>query len=111
VRGSMLEIGGAYRATEWQIFSKIIMPAAIPFVMADIRLAVELAIIGIIVTEFFSAISGLGGMIVEYANVFATAKLFVPIIVIALVRVVLTELVMWMERRMSRCRQLERERF
>ena len=59
----------------------------------------------------FTAISGLGGMIVEYANVFATAKLFVPIIVIAIVGVVLTELVMWLERRMSRWRQLERERF
>jgi ABC-type nitrate/sulfonate/bicarbonate transport system permease component len=45
-------------------------------------------------------------MIVEYANVFATAKLFVSIIVIALVGVVLTELVMWIERRMSRRRQL-----
>ena len=111
VRGSMLEIGRAYGATEWQIFAKIIMPAAIPFIMAGVRLAVGLAIIGIIVAEFFTAISGLGGMIVEYANVFATAKLFVPIIVIALVGVVLTELVMWLERRMSRWRQLERERF
>jgi NitT/TauT family transport system permease protein len=111
VRGSMLEIGRAYGATEWQIFSKIVMPAAIPFIMAGIRLAVGLAIIGIIVAEFFTAISGLGGMIVEYANVFATAKLFVPIIVIALVGVVLTELVMWLERRMSTWRTLERERF
>ncbi len=51
------------------------------------------------------------GMIVEYANVFATAKLFVPIIVIAIVGVVLTELVMWLERRMPRWRQLDRERF
>jgi ABC-type nitrate/sulfonate/bicarbonate transport system permease component len=111
VRGAMLEIGRAYGATEWQIFWKIVLPAAIPFIMAGIRLAVGLAIIGIIVAEFFTAISGLGGMIVEYSNVFATAKLFVPIIVIALVGVVLTELVMWLERRMSRWRQLERERF
>jgi ABC-type nitrate/sulfonate/bicarbonate transport system permease component len=111
VRGAMLEIGRAYGATEWQIFWKIVLPAAIPFIMAGIRLAVGLAIIGIIVAEFFTAISGLGGMIVQYANVFATAKLFVPIIVIALIGVVLTEFVMWLERRMSRWRQLERERF
>ena len=111
VRGAMLEIGRAYGATEWQIFWKIVLPAAIPFIMAGIRLAVGLAIIGIIVAEFFTAISGLGGMIVEYANVFATAKLFVPIIVIALIGVVLTEFVMWLERRMSRWRQLEREWF
>jgi ABC-type nitrate/sulfonate/bicarbonate transport system permease component len=111
VRGSMLEIGRAYGATEWQIFWKIVLPAAVPFIMAGVRLAVGLAIIGIIVAEFFTAISGLGGMIVEYANVFATAKLFVPIIVIALIGVILPELVMWLERRMSRWRTLERERF
>jgi len=111
VRGSMLEIGRAYGATEAQIFFKIVLPAAIPFIMAGVRLSVGLAIIGIVVAEFFTAISGLGGMIVEYANVFATAKLFVPIIVIALVGVVLTELVMWLERRLSRWRQLERDRF
>jgi ABC-type nitrate/sulfonate/bicarbonate transport system permease component len=111
VRGSMLEIGRAYGATEWQIFFKIILPAALPFIMAGVRLSVGLAIIGIIVAEFFTAISGLGGMIVEYANVFATAKLFVPIIVIALVGVVLTEIIMWIERRLSRWRTLERERF
>jgi ABC-type nitrate/sulfonate/bicarbonate transport system permease component len=110
VRGSMLEIGRDYGATDAQIFFKIILPAAIPFIMAGVRLSVGLAIIGIIVAEFFTAISGLGGMIVEYANVFATAKLFVPIIVIALVGVVLTEIVMWAERRLSRWRTLERER-
>ena len=111
VRGAMIEIGRAYGATDTQIFFKIILPAAIPFIMAGIRLAVGLAIIGIVVAEFFTAISGLGGMIVEYANVFATAKLFVPIIVIAIVGVVLTECVMWLERRLSRWRQSERERF
>ena len=111
VRGSMLEIGRAYGATESQIFFKIILPAALPFIMAGVRLSVGLAIIGIVVAEFFTAISGLGGMIVEYANVFATAKLFVPIIVIALIGVVLTELIMWIERRLSRWRTLERERF
>lgn len=110
VRGSMLEIGTAYCATPSQIFYKITLPAALPFIMAGVRLSVGLCIIGIVVAEFFTAISGLGGMIVEFSNVFATAKLFVPIILIAIVGVVLTETVQWLERRMSRWRQLERER-
>ncbi|MGV6872109.1 ABC transporter permease [Pseudochelatococcus sp. B33] len=110
VRGSMLEIGKAYCATESQIFYKIILPAALPFIMAGVRLSVGLCIIGIIVAEFFTAISGLGGMIVEFSNVFATAKLFVPIIIIAILGVVLTQVVQWLEGRLSRWRQLERER-
>jgi NitT/TauT family transport system permease protein len=79
--------------------------------MAGIRLAVGLAIIGMIVAEFFTAITGLGGLIVTYSNSFATAKLFVPIIVIGLLGVGLTELVMLVERRLSRWRTLERTRF
>ena len=61
--------------------------------------------------NFFTVITGLGGMIVEFANNFATAKLFVPVIVIALVGILLTELVSWLERRLSGWRISERERF
>jgi len=111
VRGSLLEIGRAYGATEQQMFTKIILPATVPYIMAGIRLAVGLAIIGMIVAEFFTAITGLGGLIVNYANSFATAKLFVPIIVIGLLGVGLTELVLYIERRLSSWRILERERF
>ena len=96
-------------ATETQIFFKITLPASVPFIMAGIRLGVGLAIIGIIIAEFFTAITGLGGMIVEFANNFATAKLFVPVIVIALVEVLLTELVSWLERRLSGWRIREGE--
>jgi NitT/TauT family transport system permease protein len=111
VRGSLIEIGTAYAATRRQIFTKIVLPASVPFIMAGIRLAVGLAIIGLIVAEFFTAISGLGGLITNYANVFATAKVFVPIIVIGVLGVALTELVIFLERRMSAWRVLERERF
>jgi NitT/TauT family transport system permease protein len=49
-------------------------------------------------------------MIVNYANLFLTAKLFVPIIVVGLMGVLLTELVVRVERRLSRWRFLERDR-
>ena len=110
VRGSYLEIGKAFGASESQIFFMITMPAIVPFVMAGIRMAVGLAIIGMVVGEFFTAMTGLGGLIVLYANVFATDKLFVPIIMVGLMGVGLTELVMFAERRLSRWRFLERER-
>jgi NitT/TauT family transport system permease protein len=111
VRGNLIEIGRAYGASELQIFTKIILPASVPYIMAGIRLAVGLAIIGFIVAEFFTAITGLGGIIVLYANNFATAKLFVPIIVTGLLGIALAELVAAIERRLSRWRVSERERF
>ena len=111
VRGSLMEIGKAYGATDTQIFTKIILPAAVPYIMAGIRLAVGLAIIGIIVAEFFTAITGLGGVIVLYANNFATAKLFVPIIVTGVLGITLSQIVAAIERKLSRWRISERDRF
>lgn len=110
VRGGLLEIGRAYCATDLQLFTKIIFPASIPYIMAGIRLCVGLAIIGIIVGEFFTAISGLGGLIIHYSNAFATAKVFVPIILIGVVGVALTQAVMATEKWLSKWRFLERER-
>jgi NitT/TauT family transport system permease protein len=110
VRLSMLEVGRAYCASNSQIFFKIVIPSAVPFLMTGIRLAVGLGIIGIIVAEFFTAQTGLGGLIIRYSNLFATAKMFVPIIVIGLLGVLLTELVRMLEMRLSRWRTLEQKR-
>src|SRR5256886_4453808 len=52
VRGGMLEIGRAYGATEWQIFWKIVLPAAIPFIMAGVRPPAPLALIRLIRPRF-----------------------------------------------------------
>jgi ABC-type nitrate/sulfonate/bicarbonate transport system permease component len=111
VRGNLLEIGYAYAATNRQQFFKIVLPASLPYIMAGVRLAVGLAIIGMVVAEFFTAVNGLGGLIIDYANKFATALLFVPIIVIGLLGVILTEIVVRIERRLSRWRIAERARF
>ena len=110
VRGSLIEIGRAYCASETQIFFKIVLPAAVPYIMAGIRVAVGLSIIGLVVSEFFTAVSGLGGLIVTFSNNFATAKLFVPVVVIGVLGATLTQLVSLLERRFSRWRISERDR-
>jgi ABC-type nitrate/sulfonate/bicarbonate transport system permease component len=110
VRGSLIEIGRAYCATEYQSFMKIILPAAVPYIMSGIRVAVGLAIIGLVVAEFFTAVSGLGGLIVTFSNNFATAKLFVPVVIVGALGAGLTQLVSLLERRFSGWRISERDR-
>lgn len=101
VSAELLDIGRVYAASESQIFYKIVLPAAVPFIMAGVRLSVGVGIIGMIVAEFFTAVDGLGGMILLYSNQFATAKVFVPIIVLGIMGIVLTQGVMWLERRLT----------
>jgi NitT/TauT family transport system permease protein len=105
---NLIQIVQAEGATELQIFTKIIVPAAIPFIMTGIRLAVGRAVVGMVVAEFFTAINGLGGVIIAYSNAFATAKVFVAIAVLVILGVGLTEAARWLEHRVAPWKETER---
>jgi len=94
---SLIDVGAAFAAKEHEIFLKIILPSAIPFMMTGLRLGVGRAIIGMVVAEFFTAITGLGALIVKYGNQYDTASMFVPIFVLMLLGIGLTYLLLWAE--------------
>ena len=50
-----------------------------------------------VVAELFTAVTGLGGLIVRFANAFATDRLFVPIVLVAIMGVLITQLVQFIE--------------
>jgi NitT/TauT family transport system permease protein len=88
----LLDVGFAFDATERQLFTKFILPASLPYMMTGLRLGVGRAIIGMVVAEFFTAITGLGALIVKYGNQYDTAAMFVPILTLMLLGVTLTSL-------------------
>jgi NitT/TauT family transport system permease protein len=69
--------------------------------MAGLRLAVGRAVVAMIVAEFFTSIGGLGGIIINSANNFDTATMFVPVIVIVLLAIGLTWVIGIVERRVA----------
>jgi len=90
---ALIDVSTAFAATERQVFLKIILPSAVPYMMTGLRLGIGRAIIGMVVAEFFTAITGLGALIVKYGNQYDTASMFVPIYVLMLLGVALTSLV------------------
>ncbi len=108
VSGSYVDIVRAYGANERQIFTKVIFPASVPFIVTGVRLAVGRSLVGMVVAEMFTAIKGLGGMVIKYSSDFDTAGLFVPIIVLAVLGVILSELAKQMELVFSRWKETER---
>lgn len=105
---SIVDVGAAFGANQRQSFWMIILPAALPFIMTGLRLAVGRGILAMIVAEFFTSISGLGGMIVKYGNFFQTAKMFVPIIVVSLLGVCAVEILKRVEARLAPWKETER---
>jgi len=90
VPANFIELGSAFAAREREVFVKIILPSALPYMMTGLRLGIGRAIIGMVVAEFFTAITGLGALIVKYGNQYDTASMFVPILVLMLLGVTLS---------------------
>jgi NitT/TauT family transport system permease protein len=97
----MLEVAQSFRSTEWRTWQDVLLPFALPYIIAGIRLAIGRGLIGMIIAEFYTTISGLGFMITKYANIFAMDKTFVPVIVLMVLGVSLTTLLKWASRRIA----------
>lgn len=95
----LIDVGRSFMASEWELMRKIVVPSTVPYIMTGLRLGVGRAVIGIVVAEFFTALGGLGGMIVDAGTRFDTATLFVPVLVLMLLGVVLTAAIEWLEHR------------
>ena len=79
---SLIDVGRAFVAPDTVILRRIVLPATLPYIMAGIRLAVGRAVVAMVIAEFFTTISGLGAIIINSANNFDTATMFVPIVVL-----------------------------
>jgi ABC-type nitrate/sulfonate/bicarbonate transport system permease component len=95
---TLIDVGKSLVAPDSVILRRIVLPATLPYIMAGIKLAVGRAVVGMVIAEFFTSISGLGAIIINSANNFDTATMFVPIIVLMVLAVGLNALLGWFER-------------
>jgi NitT/TauT family transport system permease protein len=98
---ALIEVGKSFVASDTTILRRIVLPATLPYIMAGIRLAVGRAVVGMVIAEFFTSISGLGAIIINSANNFDTATMFVPILVLMVLAIGLNDLIGWIERRVA----------
>ncbi len=98
---TLIEVGKSFVAPNHVILRRIILPATLPYIMAGIRLAVGRAVVGMVIAEFFTTISGLGAVIINSANNFDTATMFVPIIILMVMAIGLNWLIGFVERKVA----------
>jgi NitT/TauT family transport system permease protein len=61
----LMELARSLRASRWQIFWKVQLPAALPFIFSGAKVAVTLAVIGAVIGEFVGSINGLGNLLLS----------------------------------------------
>ena len=101
VDARLLEVGRAFRCSERQLWSNIVLPAAVPFIVAGLRLAIGRGLIGMVLADLYTAITGIGYLISRYASIYRTDAMFVPVVTLGVLGITLTGLLRFVERRVA----------
>jgi NitT/TauT family transport system permease protein len=78
-----------------------VLPAALPFIVTGLRLAIGRGLIGMVLADLYTAISGIGYLIVRTASTYRVDRMFVPIVTLGLLGIALTALLRLAERRLA----------
>ena len=98
----LLDVARAFGVeTEIGLLSKVIVPAATPFIIAGLRLGIGRGVIGMAVAEVYLRLGGIGSLIVGYGAVFRTDLLIASILPLPILGVLMTKALTRLENRVQ----------
>ena len=97
VEPDLLDLVRSLRGSRWQLFTKIQLPGALPYVFAGMKVAAILAVAGAIVGEFLGSDRGLGYLMLQVQVTLDTPAMFMAVILITLLGMLLYGLVLLLE--------------
>jgi NitT/TauT family transport system permease protein len=86
----LVEMLRSFGASPRQIFFKVSVPSAMPFILAGLKLGIGRGLIGVVVAELFGSRAGLGRLISQSADAFNMPDLFAGVVVLAFAGIVMT---------------------
>jgi NitT/TauT family transport system permease protein len=89
--GELVEMARSAGASQAQIFRRILLPGALPFIVVGLRLGATIGLINTVVAELYTAVRGLGGLLAVYGNTFQMAPYFVVVLVLATIGTLVTQ--------------------
>ncbi len=87
-------------ASRWQVFTKLQIPTALPFMFSGIKIGVSVSVIAAVIGEWVGASEGLGYLITYSQPLFLTARVFAAIFVLSVMGISLFVLAVVAERMM-----------
>ncbi len=103
-----LVVARSLRASRWQLITRVLLPAAIPTVLASLRIGGALVIVGIVVAEMLTSTEGIGHVISHYRTLLNSPRVFAGILVVVVLVFAFDGLVRLFERRTRHWRHATR---
>ncbi len=101
VSSSLIEMGRSYGASRWQLYSRIILLAALPEILAGLRLGLIRGVKGVVIGQLLVSIIGYGELFELYSRNFLMEEFWALTILLFAFAMVVSELVAYLEKRIE----------
>jgi NitT/TauT family transport system permease protein len=86
----------------WQTVVTVLLPAALPEVVAGLRIGFSLTLLGVLLAEMFAAKHGLGSLIINAMQLLQAEEMVTVAVVLFAFAALANALLLWMEHRLHR---------
>ncbi|HET7388624.1 MAG TPA: ABC transporter permease [Nocardioidaceae bacterium] len=100
-RPDLLEVAYSFGVRERDLVRHVIIPGAVPYIVAGLRIAAGRALLGVVIAEIFLNLTGVGGIIATAAGYFHTAEMLVGVLVFSILGILLMTSLTWLENRFA----------
>jgi NitT/TauT family transport system permease protein len=94
----LLDLVRSLKGTRWQLFRKIQLPGALPYVFSGMKVGAVLAVAGAVVGEFIASERGLGYIMIQVQSSLDTPAMLMAVILLTMLGVLLYGAVLGVER-------------
>ncbi len=101
VNQSLLEMGRSFEASRRQVLTKIVLFAAMPEILAGIRLGLIRGVKGVIIGQLLIAIVGIGYLFERYSRAFLMAEFWALLIIVFAFAFAASETIGYFERKVA----------
>ena len=105
----LLDVGRSMEASQRRIFTSIVLPATVPFMISGIRIAIGRGLIGVVVAEWYAQTKGIGVIIVKAQQALESDRMLFGIILFTIAGIILGYGTSLLERRFQKWRPQEVE--
>jgi NitT/TauT family transport system permease protein len=107
INENALNLFRSLSATKWQIFIKLRLPSALPYIFSALKISASLAVVGAVVGEFVGANKGIGFIILLTGYQLETVQMFSAITMAALLGIFFFTIVSVLEKRLVSWSKIE----
>ena len=95
---NLIDLLRSVHAPPWQVFSRVRLPHALPYIFSGMKIGITLAVVGAVVGEWVGANSGLGYLLLHANSMLDTTLLYASLVLLVVMGVVLFALMEIIER-------------